>query len=193
MLKKIVSHAPWMLVIALLISNLLLLSQNKKMRAVIEAAASPRVLQRGDKVPEFAASDLNNRKVEIQYNSKSPRRIFLFFKPSCPYCHEQFPYWKAILEESEKAGFEVWGLAGDEQDKAKLRDYLAAMGCVQDGVPSLRVALLSKEVRESYKLHSTPTTLIVSGDGRIEKAWLGRWDDMERLEASAFLGIQLQP
>lgn len=180
MLKKIVSLAPWMLVVALLISNLLLLSQNKKMRAVIEAA-SPSVLRPGDKVPEFVASDLNNQRVEIQYNSKSSRRIFLFFKPSCPYCREQFPYWKAILEQSEKAGFEVWGLAGDEQDKAKLQEYLVAMGCVKDGLPSLRVALVSKEMRESYKLHSTPTTLIVSGDGRIEKAWLGLWDDMERL------------
>lgn len=192
MLKKIVSLAPWMLVIALLISNLLLLNQNKKMRAVIEAAV-PRVLQPGERVPEFVAPDLNNQRVDIKYNSKSSRRIFLFFKPSCPYCHEQFPYWRAILEQSEKAGLEVWGLAGDEQDRAKLQDYLAAMGCVKDGVPSLRVALVSKEMRDSYKLHSTPTTLIVSGDGRIEKAWLGRWDDMERLEASAFLGIQIQP
>lgn len=192
MLKKIVSLAPWMLVIALLISNLLLLSQNKKMRGVIEAA-SPRVLGPGDTVPEFVASDLNNQRVAIQYNSNSARRIFLFFKPSCHYCHEQFPYWKAILEQSEKAGFEVWGLAGDEQDKARLQEYLAAMGCVKDGIPSLRVALVFKEMRESYKLHSTPTTLIVSGDGRIEKAWLGRWDAMERLEVSSFLGIQLQP
>jgi peroxiredoxin len=192
MLKKIVSLAPWMLVTALLISNLLLLGQNRKMRGVIEAA-TPRVLRPGDKVPEFAAPDLNNQRVDIRYNAESPRRIFLFFKPSCPYCQEQFPYWKAILEQASKAGLEVWGLAGDEQDKARLQDYLAAMGCVKDGVPLLRVALVSKEMRESYKLHSTPTTLVVSSDGRIEKAWLGRWDAMERLEAFSFLEIQFQP
>jgi hypothetical protein len=111
MLKKIVSLAPWMLVIALLISNLLLLGQNKKLRGIIEAAATPRVLQPGDKVPEFTASDLNNQRVEIKYDAQSSRRVFLFFKPSCPYCREQFPYWKSILEQSEMAGLEVWGLA----------------------------------------------------------------------------------
>ncbi|HYO92615.1 MAG TPA: hypothetical protein VEQ40_13320 [Pyrinomonadaceae bacterium] len=81
-------------------------------------------------------------------------------------------------------------MAGDEQDKAKLQDYLTTMGCVKDGVPSLRVALLSREVSESYKLHSTPTALIVSGDGIIEKAWLGRWDALQKPEASTFLGMQ---
>lgn len=89
--------------------------------------------------------------------------------------------------------FEVIGVVAQSEDKPRLTEYLRTMDCTDEARTRLRVALVSDDVRQSYKLTATPITLIVNNDGTVEKTWPGRWNGTEAEAASTLLGFNISP
>lgn len=176
------------LLCALASSNALLLRQNLRLRDALKGS-TPEPVRAGDKLPEFSVVGLRGGKVDVRYSGAGARRVFLYFTPTCPYCRQQFPYWREILTGADRERFEVIGVVSDTEDKAKLEDYLQQFGCDGNSPTPLRVALVPDGVRRDYKLTATPITLVISNDGTVEKAWSGRWGGKETAEASKFFGV----
>jgi peroxiredoxin len=182
--KKLLFGVPWLMVLVLATTNLLLLRQNLKMRSSIEGHR-PSALQTGDKVESFSAQALTGDTVHIGYTGKEVTRVLLYFSPDCPYCHEQFAYWQELLKKVNGNNFQVIGMIGESEDKSKVKDYLQKIGC-----QNLRVVVLPGEARQSYKLSMTPTTLVIANDGTVEKSWVGQWNSTIASEASSVFGVQ---
>jgi peroxiredoxin len=51
----------------------------------------------------------------------------------------------------------------------------------------LPVIVFDNESLGTYKLTATPTTLLIDDDGRVEYAWVGKWDDGRVREVAAAL------
>ena len=193
MLKKAESIAPWLLLILLAGMNFLLLRQNWQMRGALAKTrpAETAKLPEGALLPAFAGTNLTGELAHISYGTGEPRRMFLYFTPTCPYCREQFVYWKEILQQAQAKGIEVVGLVDAREDQARLENYLEQMGCGAKSPFPLRAVMVQTEVKQKYKLQSTPITILIKSDGALEKQWVGRWTSDEAHNAAASLGLNL--
>lgn len=117
--------------------------------------------------------------------------MLLYFTPSCPFCREQFVYWREMLARPGASRYEVIGLVSDREDRDRLRQYLETVGCPAESPTPLRVALIADAVRDHYLLDSPPITLVISGDGMVEQSLIGRWDESDLEAMSAALGSAL--
>ncbi len=181
---------PWILVVVLGITNSILLRQNGAIRQQLKRVV-PEVLQEGDRVSAFTARNIGGDLVAITYSGRGPKRVLLYFTPTCKFCIQQFPYWREVISQANSEQFEVIGLVTDLEDITKLQRFLTEMKCSPESATPLRVVLVSGEVLRSYKLSPTPLTLIVSNNGIVEKAWVGLWDAANISAASSTLGITI--
>jgi peroxiredoxin len=189
--KQLINAAFWVVLVMLGVANVLLVRQNLELRGRLEATR-PSELHAGEKVQPFEAAGLGGKSVSVTYPKSGPKKILFYFSPKCPFCREQFAYWRRIVEHVDVNRFEVLGVVDQAEDQDKLADYLKTMGCPADSPTALRVALAAKEVRAAYKLTATPVTLVVANDGTVENAWTGRWTNAEAADAGATLDVDFE-
>ncbi len=185
--SKYYGLALWGIVIILAVSNGLLLRQNLQLRNLLKRF-EPDQLKAGDKLEAFSALGLHGENITIDFRSDAPRRVLLFLSPDCPYCREQFPYWKRIIEMAPVKGLQVVAVAMNSEDKSRLAEYLSSMGCPTDS-KAFSVALIPEEVRQKYKFSTTPTTVVVSSDGKADAVWSGLLKPSDVEAASTILGL----
>ena len=85
-------------------------------------------------------------------------------------------------------GFQVVAVAMNSEDRSKLAAYLNSMGC-PTASKTFSVALIPEEVRQKYKFSITPTTLIISSDGKADAVWNGVLKPPDVEAASEMLGL----
>jgi peroxiredoxin len=172
------------LVATLILSNVLLLIQNLKLRSQLESR-SPTAVKEGEKVGPVFAKDLSGNIVSIKYDGTGQKRVLLFFSTTCPYCHKQFPYWKKILSEVDQSQYKVTALT-TESDADAIRKYIHAMDCDQ-----LEVLSIPPDAAQRYKFIMTPITLVINQNGVVERAWTGMWKDNSLASASKYFALNL--
>jgi len=175
------------MVVILAVSNVLLLRQNLQLRNLLKRFEPDR-LKAGDKLESFSALGLHGENIAINFASDAPRRVLLFLSSGCPYCRDQFGYWKRIIDMAPVKGFQVVAVAMNSEDRSKLAEYLNSMGCPTES-KTFSVALIPEEVRQKYKFSITPTTLIISSDGKADAVWSGVLKPPDVEAASAILGL----
>jgi peroxiredoxin len=185
--SKYYGLALWSMVVILAVSNGLLLRQNLQLRNLLQKF-EPDQLKPGDKLESFSASGLNGENVSVDFASGGPKRVLMFLSPNCPYCREQFSYWKKIIDLAPVKGFQVVAVAMNSEDRSKLAAYLSSMGCPTDS-KTFSVALIPEEVRQKYKFTITPTTLVISSEGKADAVWTGLLKPPDVESASAILGL----
>jgi hypothetical protein len=189
--RKALTGAVWVTLITLAVVNLLLLRQNQRMRRALNeitrAKAGP---AEGERLEPFNARALDGDAINVNYYGKGAKRVFIFFSPSCVFSNAQFAYWRRLLERVDRNRFEVIGLASEVEDAETLRRYLNQLG-FEAPPQHFRVALLPDAVRRTYKLSVTPTTLVVTNDGTVEKVWQGQWGLAEVNDARAVFDSDL--
>ena len=176
----------WLFLAALTVVNILLLQQNIQLRARIEKY-NPQPLKIGEKVEAFSGKGLNGELIKINYSESTKKRLFLYFTPSCKYCHQQFPDWKELLTRTDTDKIEIFGLVGDKLSSEEIENYLRSFDCNSNSKTPLPVIFVPREMLEAYKLVSTPTTLLVSSEGDVEKVLVGKWNDKEKAVTFASL------
>src|SRR6185436_7422396 len=122
------------MLILMAVCNGLLIKQNLSLRAEIDKQ-KPKILRSGDPAGAFVASGMRGEVFTVGYTGQGPKRVFLYFSPDCPYCHDQFPFWRELLSQIDKNQFEIIGIVSEAEDKNKIGDYLRSFGC-----ESLKVA-----------------------------------------------------
>jgi peroxiredoxin len=127
----------------------------------------------------------------VDYTGEGRKKVFIFFSPTCPYSAQQAAYWRQMMDEIDPARFEVVGLTGEREDKQKVAAFIQEMGYASAKTPP-HVMFVPDGVLRSYKLSSTPTTLLVSNTGRVENVWVGRWNFDTAQAAGSALNLTAQ-
>jgi hypothetical protein len=187
--KNQISIAMGALLLVFAVMNVFLFRQNLQLRDNLNRL-EPDMLKVGDRVEPFTALGLYGSTVDVRYSPTSPKRIFLFFSPSCQYSRKQFIYWNSVIRKAPTKGLQVIALAKDSEDKKQIEEFLKAVGCPNES-GSFHVALIPRQVGSSYKLVMTPTTLIVSENGVAEYTSHGAWTANDLSTASAGFGFQV--
>lgn len=178
------------LILALVIFNILLLMQNLSLRRQLNSAAridaSANALNRGELVKPITGTDLNGQLYEVQYSNDGKKQLLMFFSPSCPYCVAQGPIWRDLLNRIDSNRINVVGIVGDRENKLEVAKHANVLGYFKTRI-ALPIVTVSNETLANYKLTATPTTLLIDSNGRVEHAWVGKWDETKTAEVTAAL------
>ena len=179
------------LIVSLCVVNLLLIKQNFDLRTQLAAGArtidlTTNVLQPGDIVSAVTAIDLDGRPYELGYKNDGRNRLLLFFSPNCPYCEQQSPHWRELLDKVDGNRFAVVGVVSDKENPQSVSAHADGAGYFKTKTP-LPIVFFDDESLETYKLTATPTTLLINPDGKVEHAWVGKWDESRASEVAALL------
>ncbi len=175
----------------LCVVNLLLIKQNLDLRKQLAAGArtvdlTTNFLQPGDVVAPVMATDLGGRSYLLDYKKDARQRLLLFFSPECPYCEQQSPLWRDLLNRVDSNRVIVVGVVSDQEDKRLVTAHAEGAGYFKTKTP-LPLVFFDSESLGSYKLTATPTTLLINEDGKVEHAWVGKWDETSAMEVAAAL------
>ncbi|HXQ69098.1 MAG TPA: TlpA disulfide reductase family protein [Pyrinomonadaceae bacterium] len=178
-------------ILLLAIINVLLIRQNLDLRQQLAAGGrtldlTTNVLKPGDVVATVTATDLDGRPYQLEYKKDGRHRLLLFFSPNCPYCEQQSPLWRDLLNNVDKDRFNVVGVVSDREDRQSVAAHAELAGYFTTKTP-LPVVFFDNESLGSYKLTATPTTLLIDEDGKVEHAWVGKWDESRVMEVAAAL------
>jgi peroxiredoxin len=192
--NKISPQKSWLsigLILILCVVNLLLIKQNLDLRKQLAAGGrtidlTTNFLQPGDVVAPVTATYLDGRPYQLDYKKDGRQRLLLFFSPNCPYCQQQSPLWRDLLEKVDSQRFTVIGVVSDREDKRLVSAHADEAGYFKTKTP-LPLVFFDSESLGSYKLSATPTTLLINEDGRVEHAWVGKWDETSAMEVAAAL------
>lgn len=192
--NKISLQKSWLsigLILVLCVVNLLLIKQNLDLRKQLAAGGrtidlTTNFLQPGDVVMPVTATDLDGRPYQLDYKKDGRQRLLLFFSPNCPYCQQQSPLWRDLLDKVDSNRFTVIGVVSDREDKRLVSAHAEGAGYFKTKTP-LPLVFFDSESLGSYMLSATPTTLLINEDGTVEHAWVGKWDETSVLEVAAAL------
>ena len=176
---------------ALCVVNLLLIKQNVTLRGqlAVKAAtvdATTNSLKGGESLAGFVGTDLGGEQYSLEYKKDGRHHLLFFFSPNCPYCVQQAPLWRDVLNTVDTSRFSVVGLVGDKEDRQAVAAHVEELGYLKTKT-RLPVVFLSDEVLARYKFAATPTTLLVSDLGKVERVWVGKWDEAKANEVAAAL------
>jgi peroxiredoxin len=179
------------LIVILCVINLLLIKQNLHLRKQLAAGGrtvslTKNLLQPGDVVTPVTATDLDGHVYQLDYKKDGRQRLLLFFSPTCPYCQQQSPLWRDLLDKVDSNRFAVVGVVSDREDKRLVSEYAYGAGYTKTKTP-LPLVFFDSESLGNYKLTATPTTLLINEDGRVEHAWVGKWDETSAMEVATAL------
>lgn len=188
--EKRIPKLALMLILALVVINVLLLVQNLSLRKQLTSAgrieASANALKPGEIVTSITGKDLNGQPYQVEYVNGGRKQLLMFFSPSCPYCVQQGSGWRDVLNQIDSNRFNVVGIVGDREDKQEVTQHADGLGYFKTKV-ALPVVAVNSETLARYKLTATPTTLLIDSSGRVEHAWVGKWDEAKTAEVAAAL------
>ncbi len=141
-----------------------------------EAEVQPRP---GTVAPPLTVKTLGGQSVEIGFSGRPT--ILYYFSPSCGWCEKNWLNIKALIARTSER-YRFVGLS----TTADVGAYLAARRLSFEVYTGLSL----EDVR-AYHFAGTPHTVVIRGDGRVERAWAGAYASAQQAEVERAFGIVL--
>ena len=168
--------------VILVVLNLLLILQNKQMKAF--AAKRDRLLglQQESILPTLSGSDIHGNRISIDYGRDPRKTLLLVMSTTCRACDENMANWKEIVAKIDKSSYRV---VVTSLSSSALVQHLSPLSLPD--VPVL--AELDANSKREYGLAITPQTALISSEGRVENVWTGVLRTREMREVDAALNL----
>jgi peroxiredoxin len=170
-----------LLVVSTLINVLQARKINRLENAIVSLKSEGR-LSEGSIVPRIEAKDLDGNALTLSYTEGQQPTVLYVFSPQCKWCERNLGSVKALAKIANGSyRFVTITLSEDN-----LREYIANK--------DFRFPVytrLSVETLRAYKLGGTPQTLVISGDGRVQKNWMGAYMGETKTDIEAFFKTKL--
>jgi peroxiredoxin len=156
--------------VVLLAANIALLRQNRQLKAQMSLPPPTLEAAAGAQMPDLKGFDPDGKPVEIDYG-KDPRKVLvLVFSPTCPFCEQNWPKWEQVISSMDRSVVRPVGVDVTSTSKAP---FLAQHQLT--GLPVFEK--VEPKVMMDYHFQLTPQTLLIDGDGKVEKVWTGVMND----------------
>src|ERR1043166_3035354 len=133
---------------------------NARAERVNPAAQS---LREGEVVASIAGTNLDGRPYELNYGKDERKHLLLNFSPGCPYCVQQAPLWRDVLNKMDSSRVEVLGVVSDQLHKQAVYTHADELGYFK---PKCRCrSVCQKRSTSALPVVATPTTLLVGKSG----------------------------
>ena len=144
--------------------------------------AADRLLKVGTTVAPIAAKRLDGQLDVISYQGAEQSTVLYVFTPPCSWCARNVDNLKALLDK-EGSHYRFIGLSLSEQT---LPEYIA-----KNDLKLPVYSTLSPETVKTYKLGSTPQTIVISPEGRVLADWAGAYVGDQKSQVEAFFHVRL--
>lgn len=163
--NKVMEIFLWLAGLGVLAENIFLFLQNRR----LNEALAPQITA-GAQLQMLAGIGFDGRLEPVTLPSADSKLLIITFSPGCPACQANQEGWMRLASTLEQKGIRVLWVSRDPSEVT--RDY-----CLKHGIP-LAVTLADPPYRTFAQLGlaRVPNTLLVGGEGRVEKVWAGRLD-----------------
>jgi len=144
--------------------------------------ASGRMARVGTSVPPITANLLGGQHEVISYHDTKQATVLYIFTPPCIWCARNMDNLKTLLTR-EAGEYRFIGVSLSEQG---LGEYVAKN--------DLKIPVysgLSPETLKTYKLGSTPQTIVISPEGKVLRNWMGAYVGDQKSQVEAFFHVTL--
>lgn len=170
---------------ALVVSALLNVALAHKVRN-LTYARSPKTadfqIKTGTIVPEITAKRLDGQPAVISYESTKQSTVLYIFRPPCHWCSRNLDNLRTLVDK-ESDNYRFIGLSLSEEG---LPQYVA-----KNNLKLPVYSGLSIETLKTYKLGSTPQTVVISPEGKVLQDWVGAYVGKQKSEVEEFFHVTL--
>jgi peroxiredoxin len=162
--------------------NVVLARRIQSFRQFQSIRASERLLKLGTTVPSIVAKRLDGQQEVISYQDAEQSTVLYIFTPPCSWCARNMENLKTLLEkEGGHYRFVGLSLSGDT-----LPEYVA-----KNDLKLPIYSGLAAETLKTYKLGSTPQTIVISTEGKVLQDWVGAYVGEQKSQVEAFFHVTL--
>ena len=168
----------------LTIEVVLLIKQNNELRAALGGQAAIDPLKSGEEVEPIKIRTLDGNFSELNYKDPSREYLLFILSTTCPHCESNLPIWGKINAGKKNANCDVLGVSIHGLEDTK--QYAASKN-----VPFYLVSVAEDtSFHRKYKIAGVPETILITGTGRVKKAWFGELSSEQASEIQALMGVQ---
>jgi len=163
--NKVIEIFLWLAGLGVLAENIFLFLQNRR----LNEGLAPQITA-GTQLQMLAGIGFDGRLEPVTLPSADSRLLIITFSPGCPACQANQEGWMRLASTLERKGVQVLWVSRDPIEVTK--NY-----CLRHGIP-LAVTLADPPYRTFVQLGlaRVPNTVLVGGNGMVEKVWAGRLD-----------------
>ena len=170
------------LLLASLFLNIFLARKISRLNAAIEAMKSEERLQVGTRVPPLEGHSVEGTPQRLDYGDVKVPTVLYVFTPQCVWCARNIHNFRALIASSGPR----YRIVGISLSKDNLKQYLE-----RENLALTVFTDLPESARINYRFGGTPTTIVVSPEGKVLRVWMGAYSDPNRDEIERYLGVQL--
>lgn len=162
------------LIVLLTVETILLIKQNRELKIMLKSMSmisEVEPLKPGERVEPIKVQALDGSMSELSYNDPSRKYLLFVLSTNCPHCEKTLVNWKHIVERNTNDRCSIVGLSVHNLDetikyisKKDVSFYLASV-------------FADTSFNRKYKVSGVPETILVKGDGTVEKVWIGELSD----------------
>lgn len=160
--------------------NVALARKYKGLSAALLSVKAEQSLSIGSSLPPIEAFDLAHNLQVLKYDVVTSPTVFYVFSPQCGWCAKNAANLR-IFSERIKGRYRLIGLS---LSSAGVDDYVA-----QQGMDFPVYTNLSPQSVATYRLGATPTTIVVSADGKLLREWKGAYMGDAKREIVEYFGV----
>jgi peroxiredoxin len=162
--------------------NVLLAAKVRSLTHTQTARLAERLLNIGATVPPITARRLDGQQETISYRDNAQSTVLYVFTPPCAWCARNMDNLKTLLDK-ERGHYRFIGLSLSEQT---LPEYIA-----KNDLTLPVYSGLSPDTLKTYKLGSTPQTIVISPEGKVVQDWSGAYVGDQKSQVEAFFHVSL--
>ena len=181
--KNVGTKIGYLLILFLTAEVILLTYQNRELKQELKnlvAATQPmESLKPGERVEPFNVKTLDGGLSEVRYADPAKKYLLLVLSTTCPHCAKTLPVWDVIAR-NRPNNADVLGISVHDVDHTK--KY------VEESKINFYVVSVDTSFYRKYKISGVPETILVSGDGTVEKSWIGELTADQSTEIQNLMG-----
>jgi len=161
--------ASFVLIILLGVETVLLILQNRQLKATLQAmmASAVEPLKPGEKIEPVKVETLDGATIDLGFADPTKQYLLCIFSTTCPHCEKTMPVWSQIAHNADEKKLTIIGISTFALEETK--KY------VSEKKPGFYVVSAGGDTSFSrkFKISGVPETILVKGNGIVVKAWIG--------------------
>lgn len=163
-----------------------LMLQNGELRARLSPRTIGRIapLQPGEVIRPIMVKTLDGETEELKYVDTSKRHLIFVFSTTCPHCVKNLPAWQMLADSIERDKCDIIGISAHGLDETRKFVTTKELSFVTVSAAD------DTSFDRKYGISGYPLTILISGDAKVEKTWIGELTAQQTNEIRALISAE---
>jgi len=162
----------------------LLIVQNRDLKDSLrrsQVGAQIEPLKTGERVETVKIRTLDGNTTDLAYTDPNKKYLLFVLSTTCPHCEKTLVNWRAIAQVNRDHNCDIIGVSVHGLDETK--KYVASKN-----VGFYVVSVADTSFSRKYKISGVPETILLKGDGLVERVWIGELSEDQTKEIEKLMG-----